>query len=164
VINLILDAAEYGFDFVPSEAGFVELDQRSRDVAAHEMLNIHLTIHTINQTLFAGQLLRGSDRLRSKNAVILFPGRIDHSPCETGKSARLALLHARGEIAEGEVLEHVSVRDTEFISTVCGITTCGDLSAINLRNCSQALITKVHQNVLDPMDSFPTGFRLKDTW
>ena len=54
-------------------------------------------IHTINQTLFAGPLHReGAGEKRARNAVVVSPGRLDRSPCGTGTSARLAVMHARG--------------------------------------------------------------------
>lgn len=36
------------------------------------------------------------------NAAVIRPGKIDRSPTETGCSARMAVLHARGELAVGE--------------------------------------------------------------
>ena len=57
----------------------------------------------ITNTSFTGPLLRehgpnGAEMVRSVNAVIVSPGRLDRTPCGTGTSARLALLHARGQL------------------------------------------------------------------
>ena len=41
-----------------------------------------------------------------KNAVVIPPGSIDRSPCGTGTSAKLAALHARGELRENEEFVH----------------------------------------------------------
>ena len=37
-----------------------------------------------------------------KNTVAIEPGKLDRSPCGTGCSARMAVLHARGELGVGE--------------------------------------------------------------
>lgn len=40
----------------------------------------------------------GSDATRSRHAMAIHPGWFDRSPCGTGTSARMAQLHARGEL------------------------------------------------------------------
>ena len=56
------------------------------------------------RTLFAGPLrLDGGDK-RARNAVVVSPGRLDRSPCGTGTCARLAVMHARGQIGEGRAI------------------------------------------------------------
>src|SRR3546814_14967802 len=85
--------------------------------AAEQLPSIHPEnpgIHTINQTLFAGPLHERDGVKAAKNAVVVSPGRIDRSPCGTGSSARMAALHARGELAVGERFVHSSILDTIF--------------------------------------------------
>lgn len=43
----------------------------------------------------------------SKNATCVSPGRLDRSPCGTGTSARLAVMHAKGLIKKGEIFNHL---------------------------------------------------------
>ena len=50
----------------------------------------------------------------ARNTVVVSPGRLDRSPCGTGTSARLAVMHARREIKAGETFVHKSIIDTEF--------------------------------------------------
>lgn len=168
MIYVIANAADCGFNLDREEAAdLVEMGERIKAAAAEQLPSIHpenSEIHTVNQTLFAGPLRRENGELRSKNAVIVSPGRVDRSPCGTGTSARLALLHARGDIAEGDVLIHESLLETEFTGVVTGTTTCGDLPAVHPQITGQAWITGFNQHVLDPTDPFPTGYRLNDTW
>ncbi|WP_109466992.1 proline racemase family protein [Albibacillus kandeliae] len=168
MIYVLVDAAALGFDIVPDEArALVELGERIKAAAAEQIPAIHPVnpeIHTINQTLFAGPIERIEGGLTSRNAVIVSPGRIDRSPCGTGTSARMAVLHARGELAEGERLLHRSIIDTEFTGHVAGITTEGGTPAILPRITGRAWVTGYHQHVLDPTDPFPRGFRLGDMW
>ena len=101
---------------------------------------------------------------RSQNTVVVSPGRLDRSPCGTGTCARMAVLHARGQLAEGEPFRHISVVGTEFIGEIRGTTKVGDYTAILPRIKGQAWITGFQQAVLDRTDPFPVGFRVGDVW
>jgi len=168
MIYVLVDAASIGFNIDKAEASrLVEVGERIKKAAAEQLPAIHPEnpeIHTINQTLFAGPLEEHDGVKRSRNAVIVSPGRIDRSPCGTGTSARLAVMHARGQVAIGETFIHESIIGTEFIGRVLGETTCGGKGAICPAITGQAWITAFHNYVLDPTDPFPTGFRLGDTW
>lgn len=168
MIYVIVDAKSLGFDVVPDEAkALVELGERIKAAAAAQIPAVHPEnpqIHTINQTLFAGPLEDMPGGKTSRNAVIVSPGRIDRSPCGTGTSARLAVLHARGLIAPGETLLHRSILETEFLGEIAGTTELGGQPAILPRITGSAWITGFHQHVLDPTDPFPTGYRLGDMW
>ena len=116
-----------------------------------------------------GHLLRdtdadGNEYLRSKNAVIVSPGRVDRSPCGTGTSARLAVLHARGDIAPGQLFRHESLIGSSFDARVEELTTVGDYPAIVPSVSGRSWITSFNQLVLDPSDPFPHGYTPSDTW
>ena len=64
--------------------------------------------------LFAGTLERGPDGLRAKSIVSIQPGKLDRSPTGTAVSARMALLHAKGEMKVGDSLTGVSIIDLSF--------------------------------------------------
>ncbi|KAJ5122116.1 hypothetical protein N7448_003247 [Penicillium atrosanguineum] len=98
------------------------------------------------------------------NAVVVSPGRFDRSPCGTGTCARLATMHARGQIKEGEIFKHRSVIGTEFVSRIRGTTTVGDYPAVLPAVKGRAWITSFKQVVLDSTDPFPQGFRVGDQW
>lgn len=100
----------------------------------------------------------------ASNAVVVSPGRFDRSPCGTGTSARLAVLHARGQISEGEVFKHRSIIGTEFVSRIRGITKVGSYPAVLPTVKGRAWITSFKQVVLDSTDPFPEGFRVGDQW
>ncbi len=94
----------------------------------------------------------GADR----SAVAIHPGWLDRSPCGTGTSARMAQLHARGELAIGETFVHRSVIGTSFTGRLVEETADGVIPEITGR----AWITGMGQYLLDPDDPFPAGFRL----
>jgi proline racemase len=100
----------------------------------------------------------------ASNAVVVSPGRFDRSPCGTGTSARLAVLHARGEIKEGEIFKHRSIIGTEFVSRIRGTTKVGEYPAVLPTVKGRAWITSFKQVVLDSTDPFPQGFRVGDQW
>lgn len=100
----------------------------------------------------------------ANNAVVVSPGRFDRSPCGTGTCARLATMHARDQIKEGEIFKHRSIIGTEFVSRIRGTTTVGDYPAILTAVKGRAWITSFKQVVLDSTDPFPQGFRVGDQW
>jgi proline racemase len=168
MIYALVDAASIGFKLDLHEAAqLVEVGERIKKAAAEQIPCVHPEnpeIHTINQTLFAGPLVKTPEGKRSKNTVIVSPGRHDRSPCGTGTSARLAVLHARGQLGLGETFVHESLIGTTFIGRLRGIADVNGTPAVLPTITGSAWITAFHQYVLDPTDPFPLGFRLGDTW
>ena len=60
----------------------------------------------------------GRDGADAVAATSIHPGWLDRSPCGTGTSARLAQLHARGELATGAPFVNQSVIGTRFTGRV----------------------------------------------
>ncbi len=56
-------------------------------------------------------------------------GSLDRSPCGTGTSARMACLHARGQLPLGQPFVHQGVLGTTFTGILHELTTVGDFSA-----------------------------------
>jgi proline racemase len=168
MIYAIVSAEELGFTLARSEArALVEMGERIKLAAAAQLPSVHPTnpgIHTINQTLFAGPLEVRDGIKAAKNAVVVSPGRIDRSPCGTGSSARMALMHARGELAVGEPFKHLSILDTVFDCSIEAITTVGEVAALVTNVGGRAWLTGVSYYGTDPEDPFPHGYRLNDTW
>jgi proline racemase len=164
----IVDAERLGFAIVPDEAReLVAMGERIKAAAAEQLPAAHPEnpeIHTVNQTLFAGRLAAGPAGKTARNTVVVSPGRLDRSPCGTGTSARLALLHARGEIGVGETLDHVSIIGSHFFGRVEETTRAGDLPAVVVSISGRGFVTGIAQYGLDPADPFPEGFSLPDIW
>lgn len=168
MIYVLVDAQICDFVLDRSEArALVEMGERIKRAAAEQLPSVHPEnpdIHTINQTLFAGPISILDGVKTSKNAVVVSPGRIDRSPCGTGSSARMALLHSRGELAVGETFRHRSILDTEFTCRIAGTSIVGDIVAVVPEVGGRAWITGVSYYGVDPEDPFPQGYRLNDTW
>ncbi|MCE8515623.1 proline racemase family protein [Ruegeria pomeroyi] len=118
----------------------------------------------ISFCLFAGEIERRDGVLRAASAVAIQPGKIDRSPTGTAVSARMAILHARGEMAEGEQFVATSIIGSEFSGRIAGLTSVGDRPAILPEISGRGWITGIHQHMLDPDDPWPEGYRLRDTW
>lgn len=169
MIYAIVDAQSVGFSLNPDEAAdLVEVGERIKKAAAQQVPAIHPEqplIHTINQTLFAGSISTNNEGLKTaKNAVIVSPGRLDRSPCGTGTSARLAVMHARGQIGLNEKFVHESVIGSKFTGIIEEIGSIAGQTSITPSITGSAWITGFYQYVLDASDPFPEGFTLGDTW
>jgi proline racemase len=102
----------------------------------------------------------GRDGADARTATSIHPGWLDRSPCGTGTSARLAQLHARGELSVGEAFVNESVIGTRFTGRVAEETTVAGRPAIVPEITGRAWITAMGQYLLDAEDPFPAGFAL----
>lgn len=100
----------------------------------------------------------GSDAVRSRHAMAIHPGWFDRSPCGTGTSARMAELHARGELALHTDFVNESFIGTAFTGRLVGETTVGEVSAVVPTITGRAWVTGIGQYLLDDDDPFPEGF------
>lgn len=119
---------------------------------------VHPTLSGANHVHHVEFIAPGSDAVRSRHAMAIHPGWFDRSPCGTGTSARMAELHARGELALDAPFVNESFIGTEFIGRIIGETTVGDRPAIIPTITGRAWITGLGQYLLDESDPFPEGF------
>lgn len=99
----------------------------------------------------------------SRNCCVFASGEVDRSPTGTGVSARLALLAARNEIAEGDeiVIESILGARSAFTGRVVGRTTVGAYAAVVPEVSGTAFITGRHEFYLDPRDPLGAGFLVR---
>ena len=100
----------------------------------------------------------GENSLHWKNAMAIYPGWFDRSPCGTGTSARLAQMVARGEFKEGDVLINESWIGSHFEGRVKESTTVAGIPAVVPTITGRAWIMGEATWVLDSSDPFPDGF------
>lgn len=165
---VVVDAAAIGFDLVAEEAGeLARLGVRITNAANAQLKFRHPEnpewTH-FSFCLFAGPLERNADGLTAKSIVSIRPGKIDRSPTGTAVSARMALLHATGDMAVGDRFTGRSITGSEFHGRIAGATNVGELPAIIPEITGRAWVTGTHQHMLDPTDPWPEGYRLTDTW
>jgi proline racemase len=164
----IVDAAELGFAIVPDEArDLCALGERIKAAAVEQLEVSHPenpAIPGITNTEFVGPVREVGSSLVSRNTVVVRPGRCDRSPCGTGCSARLAMMHAKGQIRPGQTLIHESITGSRFHCEIDGTTRVGQYDAVIPAVAGQAWITGLYQMGMDPTDPYQQGFTLSDTW
>jgi proline racemase len=165
---VFVDAQALGFALTPDEAHDIAKLGVRITAAGTEQLGFH---HPENPDwrhfsfcLFAGRVTRQGSELRAGAAVAIRPGKVDRSPTGTALSARMAVLHARGQMGLEDRLTAVSLIGSTFAGRILGTTRVGEHAAILPEISGRAWITGIHQHMLDPSDPWPEGYRLTDTW
>lgn len=165
---VVVDARTLGFELVADEArDLVGLGTRITR-AANEQLGFRHPGNPdwrhISFCLFAGPLYEGAEGLEARNAVVIQPGKVDRSPTGTAVSARLALMHRRGQIGEGESFTAISIIGSRFQGRIVGHGEFDGQATVIPEISGQAWITGTSQLLLDPADPWPGGYRVNDTW
>lgn len=162
------DARALGFSITPDEAPeLAETGIRITNAANEQLGFTHPDNPDWDHISFCQLTLPIEERngaLHGRNTVVIQPAKLDRSPTGTGCSARMALLHARGQISAGQPFYGYSIIDSRFECRIVGQTTVGDRPAIIPEITGRAWITGTHQVMLDPDDPWPAGYRLADTW
>jgi trans-L-3-hydroxyproline dehydratase len=97
----------------------------------------------------------------SRNVCVFADGEVDRSPTGTGVSGRLAIHHARGEIAVDEPITVESIVGSAFTGRVLGTTEVGGIPAVIPEVAGTAHITGRSELWLDPEDDIGAGFSLR---
>ena len=98
----------------------------------------------------------GDPREADSRNFVLCPGKeYDRSPCGTGTSAKLACLHADGELEEGETWRQASILDTVFEGTVVPL----ENGLVIPRVSGSAWVNAEAELIFNPRDPFRFGIR-----
>jgi proline racemase len=164
----IVDSVGLGFALTADEAKDLVETGLKITKAANEQLGFnHPTNKDWNHISFcqiAAPVNYDGGVANAANAVVIRPGKIDRSPCGTGCSARLAVLHAKGVLKVGDRFIGRSIIGSEFHCKIQSETEVGGKPAIVPSLSGRAWITGTHQHMLDPGDPWPEGYKLSDTW
>ncbi|KAL8864612.1 MAG: hypothetical protein Q9174_007287 [Haloplaca sp. 1 TL-2023] len=169
LMYVLVDAASCGLKVENSYGPrLVELGERIKRAVQREYTPVHPEnpmIRGVTILAWTHPLETEADGSQSAlNTVVVSPGRFDRSPSGAGTCARLAVLHARGQLREGEIFRHRSIIGTEFVTHIRGTTKVGQYDAVLPTVKGRAWITSFKEIVLDPSDPFPEGFRVGDQW
>ena len=156
-----VDADSLGLALDPAnDAALISAWRRISQAVAAQIRTAHPErpdITACYQVLFtSGQTSNGD----FKQTILCPPGSIDRSPCGTGTSARVALLHTLGEMALGEPRRFEGVLGTCFIGEAVAAQRRKGVLYVTPRVTGSAYITGFHQFVLEPTDPLPEGFRI----
>jgi proline racemase len=175
---VIADADQFGLRLTPDEGRDIASIGERLKAASREQLpvvhpeNSEISGVSISQ-LSAPAIHPDADR---KNAVVVSTGvfdwdrpqtwsaSLDRSPCGTGTSARMAVLHAKGQLPLHQDFVHESILGTLFTGRLVGETQVGPYRAVLPTISGRGWITGFSNYVLDPDDPFPEGFTVGDIW
>jgi len=126
---------------------------------------VHPTDPTISGCHHVHLIAPGATARHSRHAMAIHPGWFDRSPCGTGTAARMAQLHARGELPLNQDFVNESFIGGTFTGRLIGTADVGGersapVPAVLPTVTGRAWITGTAQYLLDPTDPFPAGFLL----
>jgi proline racemase/trans-L-3-hydroxyproline dehydratase len=159
----LVAAEQISLELIPENARVLgDLGSRLSRVA-DEQINVrhpeHPFVNVIDAVEFHGPALRNENGVLEARSVAIFGDRtVDRSPCGTGTCARMAVLHARGDLCVGQSFVSESMIGTQFVGQILKETKVGDYDAVVPQVTGRAFLTGFHQFVLDPDDPFPRGF------
>src|SRR5712691_8101473 len=175
---VIVDAAALGLRLTPDEGREIVRIGEMIKAAAREQLPVS---HPENPEVdgYSVAQLSGpphSPNADMRNAVVIstgsfdwqrpdtWTGVLDRSACGTGTCAKMAVLHARGQLGIGQPFRHEGILGTTFIGRLIEETRVGDYPAVVPTLTGSAWITGISQYVLDAEDPFPEGYTVGDLW
>ena len=91
-------------------------------------------------------------------------GAIDRCPCGTGTCAKMAVLHAKGELPLDQDFRHQGILGTVYTGRLVEKAQIGDTPAAVPTISGRAWISGFNTLVLDPEDPLTHGYRLGDIW
>ncbi|HEY1338386.1 MAG TPA: proline racemase family protein [Bryobacteraceae bacterium] len=166
---VIAEAGPLGFRLTPDEARDIVRVAEAIKAATREQLPV---VHPENQGIAGVTIAEisgppSTPGAHRKNTVVVSTGRLgalDRSPCGTGTCAKMACLHAKGQLDLNEDFVHEGILGTTFTGRLIEETRVGPYAAVVPTLSGQAWITGFAQYVLDPEDPFPEGFTVGDIW
>lgn len=144
-----------------NHARLIDLGMAVIDAANRQLSVEHPTRKEV-QTVDVAEFYSAAedDRRRGKSVVILGQGHLDRSPCGTGTSAKMTLLHHKGKLELNQTFVNTSPLGTTFSGRLTAETRVGEFPAVVAEITGSAQITGLHEFVVDPQDPFPDGYLL----
>ncbi|MBZ5602420.1 MAG: proline racemase family protein [Acidobacteriia bacterium] len=175
---VIADAEALGFRLRPDEARDIVRVAEMIKAATREQIPVshpeNPGIDGVSIAQISGPPSRaGVDR---RNTVVVstgtldwsrpasWTGVLDRSPCGTGTCAKMAVLHAKGQLPLGRDFVHEGILGTTFTGRLIEKARVGSYEAVVPTLSGAAWITGIAQYVVDPEDPFPDGFTVGDIW
>jgi proline racemase len=178
MVYAITDAAQFGLRLTPDEGADITRISEQIKTAANEQIPF---VHPLNPGFNGITISQLSGpphdpQNTMRNAVTMptgivdwdkpstWTGVLDRSPCGTGTCARMATLHARGQLAIGQDFRHEGILGTLFVGRLIEETTVGQYPAVVPTITGTGWITGFAQYVVDPTDPYPDGWKVGDIW
>ncbi|WP_277188208.1 proline racemase family protein [Caballeronia sp. BR00000012568055] len=91
-------------------------------------------------------------------------GALDRCACGTGTCAKMATLHAKGQLKLDQPFRHEGMLGVVYTGHLVEETRIGDRTAVVPTISGRSWIYGFNTYVLDPTDPFPNGFTVGDIW
>ena len=164
VFYALVDVQQVGLAIVPENArALAEAGIEIKALLKQQVTVAHPEIAGLDEIAYVMFRDRDADGA-VRTCTTLKPGRVDRSPCGTGSSANLAVLHARGEVKTGDWRMSRSIIGSAFKAEALGEASVGNIKAVLPRITGEAWVYGREELRADPADPFPKGFALSDTW
>jgi proline racemase len=158
----IVHASELKLEIRPQNLGkLVPLALHMREIINREIKVQHPLLPINKVDLVEIYDKPESKGANAKNVVIFGNGNVDRSPCGTGTSAKLALLHSEGKIGLNEPFVYESILNTKFTGLITEETKVGEFKAVVPQITGSAYITGFNKFVIDEHDPLKDGFLLQ---
>lgn len=159
-----VDSNRLGIDLVPEN--YRRLIQTGMDIKRAVMASGQDISHPFEEDLsfLYGTIFIGgpvSAGIDSRNVCVFAEGEVDRCPTGSGVSGRMAIHHARDEIAKDEWMTVESITGSVFRGRVAEETSFGPHKAVIPEVEGTAFITGRHTFVIDPEDPMKHGFFLR---
>lgn len=160
----LADCRQFGLEFGRSRArDFVDAATALTQKLKAEFPLAH-PAHADLGFLYGTILTDGKDEFSSeptKNVCVFAEAEVDRSPTGSGVTARLAAMHARGQIGIGQVRTFESIVGSRFTGEVARTTREGAHSAIVARVGGRAFYSGKAEFGIEPDDDLGRGFLLR---
>lgn len=157
----MVSAPSVGLEFVPANSNKLISLGMSIIKAANNALSVSHPekpeVRTVDVTEFYHE---DTEKKKGTSVVIYGEAHMDRSPCGTGTTAKMTLMHHKNKLSLGEVYTSGSPLGTEFKGRIVKETVIGGHKGIIGRIAGSAAVTGYHQFVIDSADPFQYGFLL----
>src|SRR5581483_2514675 len=174
---VIADAEQFGLRLTPDEArDIVRIGEMIKAASREQLPSVHPdnpAISGISIAQLSAPAIGNADR---RNAVVVstgeldwqrpssWTGTLDRSPCGTGTCAKMAVLHAKGQLALNQDFVHEGILGTTFTGRLLSETMTGAYKSVVPTITGRAWITGFANYVVADDDPFPNGFVVGDLW
>lgn len=157
----MVSARSVGIDLVPANShrliplGMAVIEAANRDCDVYHPLRPE--VRSVDVTEFHD---RDPETGRGISAVIYGESHMDRSPCGTGTTAKMTLLHHQKKLQPGQFYYNAGPLGTIFEGRIIKTLPIGEFNGMVGQIRGSAQITGYHQFVVDDADPLPEGFLL----
>jgi proline racemase len=155
----MVSARSIGIELIPQNShrliplGMTIIEEANRTLSVYHPERPE--VNTVDVTEFHDQDPRTGN---GRSVVIYGESNMDRSPCGTGTTAKMTLLHHKGRLIPGKIFKNTGPLGTTFEGRIVKTLAIGEFDAIVGQVRGNAQITGYHQFVVDADDPFPQGF------